>query len=380
MSPSRLVVLQKWQQTELSYQPLRERVRSFISTASLVGTQMIQDVPTRIEYMRMIRAEANHVLEMARTAPEQVKILFDHISARRNELRLIAQDKAKASIKVLSKLLTKNRSKYELLVRAANTLAEEGKLPAVKVGKEIRSIPLEKLNPEQLDDVFLKAIDKAGGSRKSITPIKMKMRGAGLLLLTVALAGLDIYLSQDKSFATSKNASSIVGGAGGAWALAAAGLAIGGPVGGVIGLVLGGIAGSFVAEEVHYQIRGLNVAPGINQLVARYNNLLGFDEDALGVAIHEQFVADLQSVYVCFAHLNEKRNADVDEVALAYLKVAREVIQKYPDGALTDGFHSPVGQALAKLLYVALDEGWTTGEEYRYLEWLTQISSTPASL
>jgi hypothetical protein len=34
---------------------------------------------------------------------------------------------------------------------------------------------LKQLAPEQLDDVFLHAIDKAGGSRKSITPMKISI-------------------------------------------------------------------------------------------------------------------------------------------------------------------------------------------------------------
>jgi hypothetical protein len=173
-------------------------------------------------------------------------------------LRLIAQDKAKATVAVLSKLMTKAPTKYQLLVRAADDLARKGKLPSIGSGEKLKSVPLKQLSPEQLDDVFLHAIDKAGGSRKSITPMKMKIRGAGLLLLTVTLAGLDIYLAKDKSFAVTKNVSVITGGA---WALAAAGLVVGGPVGGLIGLIVGGVAGSFLAEEAHFHVRGLHSKP-----------------------------------------------------------------------------------------------------------------------
>ena len=226
----------------------------------------------------MIRAEADDMLAYARKDKNAVRLLFDRIYKRRNEMRMIQQAKTTVTTNILSKLMTKNPSKYQLLVRAANTLAKKGKIPSISVGKDLKSIPLEELSSEQLDEVFLKAIDKAGGSRKSITPMKMKLRGAGLLLLTVAMAGLDIYLAKDKSFAVSKNASSIAGGAGGAWVFAAGGLAVGGPIGGLIGLIVGGVVGSYAAEEAHFQVRGLNVNKKIDSLVNKHHGLFNFDE------------------------------------------------------------------------------------------------------
>jgi hypothetical protein len=181
-----------WNSLESVYQDARKCVDAFASEAALVGAQLIKDVPTRMEYMKMIRAEADDALARARASRSEAGAVFDQINKRRNELRLIQQDRAGAAVSVLSKLITKHPSKHQLLVNAANALAKEGLLPSVKVGNEIRSVPLEKLSPDQLDDVFLKAIDKAGGSRKTITPGSMKLRGAGLLLLTVALAGVDI--------------------------------------------------------------------------------------------------------------------------------------------------------------------------------------------
>ena len=232
---------------------------------------------------------------------------------------------------------------------------------------------MEKLSPDQLDDVFMHAIDKAGGSRKSITPTNMRARGAGLLILTVALAGLDIYMAKDKSFAVTKNASSIAGGAGGAWALAAAGLAVGGPVGGLIGLIVGGIVGSYAAEEAHFHIRGLNSNPRINRLVNQYHGIFDFDEAGLGRALHIEFVADLESVALAFLHLREKRNCDSDEVASGYIEAAKQVINNYPNGALIDGLRSPIGKTLIDILYSILDAGWTTSEERLQMMWLTQI-------
>ncbi len=275
--------------------------------------------------------------------------------------------------------MTKNPPKYQLLVRAADDLAKNGKIPAVGTGKNLKSAPLEQLSPEHLDDVFLHAIDKAGGSRKSITPMNMKMRGAGLLILTVALAGLDIYLSKDKSFAVTKNASTIAGGAGGAWALAAAGLVVGGPVGGLIGLIVGGVAGSYLAEEVHFHIRGLHSDPRGDRLVNQYHGIINFDEKGLGYALHREFLADLRLIVVAFSHLNEKRNTDADDVARAYNEVAQTVTVKYPRGALVDGLRSPFGRALLDLLYSILDGGWTTGAERPQMDWIQNMRrSVPA--
>lgn len=362
--------LTAWTAFEAEYFKVRKATEALMAEAALVGSHVILDIPTRMEYMRMIRAEADHMLAVARENRSAIKEIFDHIYDRRNELRLIAQDRAKASVAILSKLLTKDRTKYELIVSAANDLAKKGHLPSVGTGKNVKSIPLEKLSPEQLDDVFLNAIDRAGGSRKSITPTKMRLQGAGLLFLTVALAGLDIYMSQDKSFAVTKNASTIAGGAGGAWALGAAGLAVGGPLGGIIGLIVGGIGGSYVAEEVHFQIRGLNLNPKVDQIVNKYRAFMNFDEDGLGKALHVEFVADLKTVSMAFLHLREKCNSDADEVASAYISIAKSVIAQYPNGSLIDSFRSPVGKFLLGLLYSILDNGWTTGKEQLQMAWL----------
>jgi hypothetical protein len=371
--------LAAWSQFESQYRMVRDGVDGFIAEASIIGLQMIQDVPTRTEYMKMIRAEADEMLAAARKNRSAIRDIFNRIYERRKELRLIAQDKAKATVAVLSKLMTKDPSKYQLLVRAADDLAKKGKLPGVGTGKNIRSLPLERLSQENLDDVFLHAIDRAGGSRKSITPMNMKMRGAGLLLLTVALAGLDIYLAKDKSFAVSKNVSTIAGGAGGAWAFAAAGLVVGGPVGGLVGLIVGGVVGSYVAEEAHFQIRGLHSDPRVDRLVNQYHGIVNFDEEGLGWALHREFLADLQLVVIAFSHLNEKRNTDADDVARAYVEVARSVATNYPKGALIDGLGSPLGRALLDLLYSILDSGWTTGLERSQMDWVqTMRRSVPA--
>jgi hypothetical protein len=362
-----------WDDLESAYRSVRKAVDAFSAEAGLIGAQLIQDVPTRMEYMRMIRAEADDVLAFARKNRASAAKAFEFINARRDELRLIQQDKARAAVAVLSKLLTKHPAKHQLLVNAANALAREGKLPSVKLGTEVKAVPLEKLSPDQLDDVFLKAIDKAGGSRKTITPTNMKLRGAGLLLLTVALAGVDICLAQDKSFAVTKNVSSIAVGAGGAWAFAAAGLAIGGPVGGLVGLIVGGIVGSYVGEEAHYAVRGLHSHPKVDTLVSRYYGALSFDEEALGRALHVEFLGDLELVVIAFSHLNEKRNADADDVATAYVEAAMRVHGRNRDGALADGLRTPMGQALVKLLHDMLDEGWTTHQERMQMTWLQSV-------
>lgn len=362
-----------WSIFESEYRTIRNASDGFLAEASLIGIQMIQDAPTRIEYMKMIRAEADDMLAIARKNRAVSQEIFDHMHKRRNELRLIAQNKAKTSVAVLSMLMTKHPSKYQLLVRAANDLAKNGKLPSVGMGKNLKSVPLGQLAPEQIDDVFLHAINKAGGSRKSITPMKMKMRGAGLLLLTVAIAGLDIYLAKDKYYATSKNASAIVGGAGGAWALAAAGLVVGGPLGGLIGLIVGGIAGSYIAEEAHFQVRGLHSEPRVDRLINQYHGLINFDEKGFGCALHSEFLSDLRLVIIAFSHLNEKRNSDADDVAQAYIEVAQTITQKHPKGALIDEFRSPLGLALLDLLYSTLESGWTTKAEQSQIHWIKKM-------
>lgn len=370
--------LTAWWRFEEEYRQLRGATDEFAAEAAVIGSNMLIDIPTRMEYMRMIRAEADATLAQARQHPSAVRLLFDRIYDRRKEMRLIQQGKAKAATAILSKLATKNQTKYRLLLSAANELAREGKLPAITVGKQVQSIPLEELNPEQIDEVFFRAIDRAGGSRKSITPTKMGLRGAGLLLLSVALAGLDIYLAKDKSFAITKNVSTIMGGGAGAWALAAAGLAVGGPLGGAVGLIVGGIVGAYAAEEVHFQVRGLHSIPEVDRLIERYHGWVAFDEEGLGAALHRTFLANLYPVLVAFANLDEKRSSDADDVAVTYIRIAQTVIRKRPDGAIADALRTKEGAALVKLLFAILDGGWTTTQEEAQMFWLEKMGARVA--
>src|SRR6185369_6114484 len=94
-----------WTELDSTYRNVRNGVAAFSSEASLLGAQLIQDATTRMEHMKMIRAEADDVLAFARKNRAAAARAFDFINARRNELRLIQQDKAKAAVAVLSKLL-----------------------------------------------------------------------------------------------------------------------------------------------------------------------------------------------------------------------------------------------------------------------------------
>ncbi|WP_422376812.1 hypothetical protein [Roseibium sp.] len=360
-----------WSELEGTYRTVQTQVSGFVSEAGIIGANLIRDVPTRIEYMRMIRAEADTVLEQACANKSAAKEFFDYIFERRIALRNAQQDRATATTNIISKLLTKKRTKAELIVKAAKDLSKKGRI-SIQISDGMSDADALKkiMASDDFDDVLLKAIDKGGGSRGSITPTKMKLQGAGLLILTVALAGLDIYVSEDKSFATTKNVSAIAGGAGGAWALAAAGLAFGGPIGGAIGLVVGGLVGSYAGEEIHFQARGINVNPKINQLVQKHFGWTWNDEEGLAYDAHTEFLGDLGSVYVLFFHLNEKRSSDSDDVAVAYIQVAQKVLRKHPSGALANGLKSKNGKALLDLLHSILDAGWTSDVEYSLMSWL----------
>lgn len=76
---------------------VRAGVDGFVAEAGIIGLQMIQDVSTRVEYMKMIRAEADEMLAAARRNRAAIQNIFNRIYERRNELRLVAQDKAKAT-------------------------------------------------------------------------------------------------------------------------------------------------------------------------------------------------------------------------------------------------------------------------------------------
>ena len=59
-------VIAKWREFENDYQMVYSAVQAFVTEASLIGANMIIDIPTRLEYMKMIRAEADDMLAFAR--------------------------------------------------------------------------------------------------------------------------------------------------------------------------------------------------------------------------------------------------------------------------------------------------------------------------
>lgn len=107
----------------------------------------------------------------------------------------------------------------------------------------------------------------------------------------------------------------------------------------------------------------------MNTIVKRYAKPFYTDEDGLAAALYNECGINTYLVYAILVELYKNYRNDSDDVAFAYVnlvKNGRVAIQE----ALK--LHREVVEFLIKLL----DEGWTTKEEYRAIDYLKTLLAT----
>ena len=87
------------------------------------------------------------------------------------------------------------------------------------------------------------------------------------------------------------------------------------------------------------------------------------DEAGLATAIHGELGANMADVYAVFDELNQNRNSDADDVANAYLNIVRS-----RKGSIETAIKSDT--RLKNLLIKILDEGYTSAEEQKNIDFL----------
>ncbi|MBK8980006.1 MAG: hypothetical protein IPM29_29250 [Planctomycetes bacterium] len=351
-------------QYETDYQLFRQRLGDLEGEALALAAEAFKGAPIREEYVREIRAMSQgfeSMVEQGRILPRDAA---ESAFRARTRIRGLKQAKMTDFGRSIAQLVEKERSFAQLWERNLGKVRDA----YAKAGRVF-----DAANPEHLDDVAMEVVRSAGRNRGTITPRSVTAGGVTVFALSLIFIAIDIHQARDKSFAVSKHVVSVAAGAAGFWAGVEIGAAAGtvvGPWGTVIGGVVGGIVGGLLGEEAHARLRGM-ADPQLDRLVSASTGVFDFDEDRLGREIAKAFGPDLDRTAHAIAELDEKRNADVDEVVLAYVRFVQRHIATTPGGIIHRVLRNR--KDVVELLTRCLDEGWTTAAEYAAIRYLRAL-------
>ncbi len=224
------------------------------------------------------------------------------------------------------------------------------------------------LTDSEQRQVYLQVIESAGKSDAVTTAKIPKLRNAGrvLWLATLLIAAYNIGTSENPWWQTGRETANIAGGAGGGFAGGAAmGAAVGiwgGPVGVAVGVVVGGVLGALLADRAYVEAAGTS-DPTTRAFVARFTSFWsGVDEDGMARALATEYRNNAAFVHRVFVSLNDSYTSDADDIALAYVTIARR------DSGVAQAIRG--NRILRDYLITMMAEGWTSAEEQAAINYL----------
>ena len=317
------------------------------------GFEFIKNDAVRSSYLREIQTMSRDV----KTAYERGVMTAKEGAELANQLR--------------NDILTKSRARQTRLGRAySESLKKEGKVLGDLLehysGKRYERA-FNQLDATQQEKVFIEIIESAGRDRAATTNLAKSLRWGGRIcwIFTAGVALYNIGASENKAWATGREATNLGGGfAGGAAGGAVAGIWFG-PIGIAAGAVIGGVLGALVADEAYLEIAGTE-REHVNSIVDPNTTMFYTDEEGMADDLIFKSGISLGDVYQTFLELDQNYSSDADDIAYLYVKKVRE-----QRGSLEQGLR--LNTRLRNLLIRLLDEGWTADDEYgtiRYLEGL----------
>lgn len=338
---------------------LEAALRDFEATANNFAIRIIRAAQVRSEYVVRI-ANMSRDIRAAVQAGEMTAFNGARLA---NEMRNQILDLQRARDFDLGRAYAESLKKKGLSLDEAIAKAMK------KLNLEPR--PIETLSGNQQRQVYQEVIEAAGRSRPSETSRIPKLRWAarGLWIATFAVAAYNIGTAENRPWQTGREAAGIAGGLGGSFtagaAMGAAGGIWAGPVGVAVGALVGGILGAMLADHVYVETAGTS-NPATRQFVSRYTGLLtGTDESGLARALANQHRTDPRFVQMVFQSLNQDYSTDADDVALEFVRLARQ------DSGLTQRLRQDRG--LRELLIRLMDEGWTSSGEQDAIQYLRRL-------
>ena len=282
-----------------------------------------------------------------------------------------AEEGAKSAHEMRNQIMTLARQRNSQLGRAySKSLKETGAALddlANKYALRRFNKAFDELTQGEREQVFVEIMDAAGRPNPRVTKLARRLGKAGRVMwvFTAAVAYYNIYSAEDKTRAATREAATLGGGfAGGAAGGAIAGIWAG-PVGVAIGIAVGGMLGAIIADEAFLEIAGPEQELA-RATLPKYTRMFSMDEQGLAKALYKDCGIAVHKVYAVFLELDNNYNSDADDVAYLYanlVKTGGNAVQQ----ALK--LHKPLNNLLIRIL----DDGWTTTEEHRTMQYLQYL-------
>lgn len=326
------------------------------STATSFALRYIRMAQVRTEYVQQIRDMSVSLRAAVDAGELSAGRAAELANEMRNQIlemqRLRDFDYGRA---LAQKKKAQGISMEEAIRRAMKKLGLEGK-------------PFNTLSDIEQREVYLQVLRSAGKSDAVTTAKIPKLRNASrvLWLATLLIAAYNIGTAENPWWQTGREAANIAGGVGGGFAggaaMGAAAGIWGGPVGVAIGVIVGGVLGSMLADHAYVEAAGTS-DPATRSFVARFTGFWsGVDEEGMARALASEHRSNAAFVHRVFVSLNNDYSTDADDVALAYVEIARR------DNAVSQTIRS--NRNLRDYLIQLMTEGWTSTEEQRAIAYL----------
>ncbi|MDA1016877.1 MAG: hypothetical protein O3A00_20765 [Planctomycetota bacterium] len=330
-----------------------EAIEKYHSASLNFAYEAITNAAVREAYLREIQAMSDSMLK----AYESGQYTAEEAANLANQFRNQILDASRARQTTLGKSVSEALKKQG---KAVEELLNKYALDRFKK-------TFDSLDDAAKEEVFVEVIKAAGRDRKMATTLasRLKWGGRALVVLNIGIALYNIGSSESKAWSTGHELAKAGGGIGGG----AAGGAIAGiwfgPVGIAVGAAVGGILGVVVADQTYIGMAGAERQQA-RDIVNKYAGVFGTDEDAIAKALIDRSGINMDEVHVVFLELDENYNSDADDVAYLYVNLVKQ-----KGGSLLQALK--LNTQLRNLLIRILDDGWTTGEEYKMIDYLKQL-------
>ena len=334
-------------------QTVQDAIDQFKIQALNFGYEFIKNAAVRQEYVSNIQAMSDDMMQAYTSG------------------KYSAEQAAKLAHEARNKLLDAARARQTNLGRSVSrSMKEEGKAFEELMEYYARSKfskGVDQLDDLQKERVFQEIVEASGRNRASATTLTQRLKWGGRVLWVVAIgvSAYNIGTSENKAWATGREATTLGGGfAGGAAGGAIAGIWCG-PVGIAVGAAVGGVFGALLSDEVYLEVAGTERV-AVNRFIDPYTTAMNTDEEGIANALVNDAGINMDLVYLAFLELDANYSADADDVALQYVKKVHA-----KRGSVLHALQ--LNKDLINLLIRLLDEGWTSNEETQAIRYLTQL-------
>ncbi|GAA3579937.1 MULTISPECIES: hypothetical protein [Marinobacter] len=315
--------------------------------------RLTNDFNVRQEYMRKTREAADNLRAAYKNGDISAREAANAANQMRNEIMEFARSNSSDLGRAKAKALKARGLDLDLLVE--------------KYANRRYSKSFTALSEAERGRVYLDIVDSSGRSNPRVNAgvRRLGMASKGLWVLTACLATYNIATAENKTKQAGREAASIGGGFGGG---AAGGAVAGiwfGPVGVAVGVVVGGTLGAIMADQIYVEVAGPDGEFARN-FIPRFTSVFGVDEEGMAKALHREARYELGKVRSVFRELVDKYSTDADDVARYYIAQIRQT-----RGIAFRALQQDIG--LRNLLIRILDDGWTTADEKRDIEFLQRL-------